>query len=147
MTIKAFDPKFMKVGVLTAALQELTPRDVRDPDPDKAIEDWLGFARDLGANQTQLAGAAHRSQSDVPPEAMLDPVANTMDLRAPFDAARARRVQAALKATGAGLSDGGYFHNPLRHDPVVRKAKHDFLLRVFDAAAALGVNAVCGFVG
>ena len=31
----------MKVGVLTAALQELTPREVRDADPDRAIEDWL----------------------------------------------------------------------------------------------------------
>ena len=28
-----------------------------------------------------------------------------------------------------------------------RKKKHDFLLRVFDAAALLGVDAVCGFVG
>src|SRR5215212_8753526 len=109
MTTKPFDPKFMKVGVLTAALQELTPREVRDPDPDKAIEDWLEFARDLGANYIQLSAALHPSQSDVPPEAMLDPVANTMDLRTPFDAARAKRVQAALKATGVGLSDLGYF--------------------------------------
>ena len=37
MPVKSFEPKFMKVGVLTAALQELTPRAVRDPDPDKAI--------------------------------------------------------------------------------------------------------------
>ena len=49
MTTKAFEPKFMKVGVFTAALQELTPRDVRDPDPDQAIEDWLQFATELGA--------------------------------------------------------------------------------------------------
>src|SRR3982750_4680187 len=91
MSTRPFDPKFMKVGVLTAALQELTPREVRDPDPDKAIEDWLEFARDLGANYIQLSAALHPSQSDVPPEAMLDPVANTMDLRDPFDAARARR--------------------------------------------------------
>ncbi len=27
MPITPFEPKFMKVGVLTAALQELTPRD------------------------------------------------------------------------------------------------------------------------
>ena len=39
----------MKVGVLTAALQELTPRKVRDPDPDRAIEDWVELARTLGA--------------------------------------------------------------------------------------------------
>src|SRR5918996_5297598 len=102
--MKAFEPKFMRVGVLTAALQELTPRDVRDPDPDRAIEEWLEFARDLGANYIQLSAALHPTETDVPPEAMLDPVANTLDLRKPFDKARARRVEAALKITGVGLS-------------------------------------------
>ena len=47
--IRPFSPTFMKVGVLTAALQELTPREVRDADPDRAIEEWLEFARELGA--------------------------------------------------------------------------------------------------
>ncbi len=147
MPIRAFEPQFMKVGVLTAALQELTPRDVRDPDPDRAIEEWLEFARDLGANHIQLSAALHPSESDVPVEAMLDPVANTMDLRQPFDKARAKRVEAAMKATGVGLSDLGYFDNLLHHDPAIRARKHDFMHRVFDAAALLGVNAVCGFVG
>jgi hypothetical protein len=35
----------------------------------------------------------------------------------------------------------------LHHDPTVRKTKHDFMMRVFDAAALLGAEAVCGFVG
>src|SRR5215218_7995286 len=96
MTTKAFDPKFMKVGVLTAALQELTPRAVRDPDPDRAIEEWVEFAKDLGASYVQLSAALHPSDSDVPPEAMLDPVANTLDLRKPFDKDRAKRVQKSL---------------------------------------------------
>ena len=137
----------MKVGVLTAALQELTPREVRDPDPDKAIEDWLEFARDIGANYVQLSAALHPSESDVPVEAMLDPVANTLDLRQPFDTKRAARVEAALKATGVGLSDLGYFDNLLHHDAAIRAKKHEFMRRVFDAAEMLGVNAVCGFVG
>jgi len=38
----------MKIGVLTAALQELTPREVRDADPDRAIEDWAAFAHEIG---------------------------------------------------------------------------------------------------
>ena len=62
MTIQPFAPKFMKVGVLTAALQELTPRDVRDADPDRAIEDWLAFARELGADYIQLSAALHPSR-------------------------------------------------------------------------------------
>src|SRR6478609_11366173 len=100
MSMKPFDPNFMKVGVLTAALQDLTPREVRDPDPDKAIEEWLAFAKELGASYVQLSAALHPSESDVPPEAMLDPVANTLDLRKPFDKERAKRVAAALKANG-----------------------------------------------
>ena len=52
-----------------------------------------------------------------------------------------------MKQTGVGLSDLGYFDNLLHHDATTRQKKHEFLLRVFDAAALLGVDAVCGFVG
>lgn len=147
MSIRAFDPKFMKVGILTAAYQELTPREVRDPDPDRAIEDWLEFAKEIGASYVQLSAALHPTETDIPAEAMLDPVANTLDLRAPFDKARANRVRSAMSATGVGLSDIGYFDNMLHDDPTLRKQKMDFMLRAFDAAAILGVDAVCGFVG
>ena len=142
-----FEPRFMPLGVLTAALQELTPREQRDADPDLAIEEWLAFARELDADVLQLSAALHPSESDVPPEAMLDPVANTLDLRTPFDAARARRVRAAVDASGVGIADIGYFDNMLHEDAAVRAKKHDFMLRVFDAAVALDVPAVCGFVG
>jgi len=147
MPIKQFEPKFMRVGVLTAALQELTPREVRDPDPDRAIEEWVEFASQLGADNIQLSAALHPTESDVPAEAMLDPVANTLDLRQPFDKSRARRVLNALEAHKIGISDLGYFDNMLHHDPAIRKKKHEFMLRVFDAAVLLGVDAVCGFVG
>ena len=142
-----FTPRFMKVGILTAALQELTPRAQRDADPDRAIEDWLSYARELGADYIQLSAALHPSESDVPPEAMLDPVANTLDLRQAFDRVRTHRVHQAMKQTGVGLSDLGYFDNLLHHDAKTRQKKHEFLMRVFDAATLLGVNAVCGFVG
>ena len=147
MPIRPFEPKFMKVGVLTAALQELTPRAVRDPDPDRAIEDWIEFARELNTGYIQLSAALHPSEADVSSEAMLDPVANTLDLRRPFDSSRARRVDTALKASGVHISDIAYFDNMLHHDAAVRQTKHAFMLRVFDAAVLLGVNAVCGFVG
>src|SRR5574342_118364 len=96
--MKPFEPTFMKLGILTAALQELTRRDVRDLDPDRAIEDWLAFAKELEADYIQLSAALHPSEGDVPPEAMLDPVANTLDLRRPFDKERAKRVQKSLDA-------------------------------------------------
>jgi sugar phosphate isomerase/epimerase len=145
--IKPFAPKFMKIGVLTAALQELTPRNIRDADPDRAIEDWLAFAGELGVDYIQLSTALHPSESDIPAEALLDPVANTLDLRKPFDKVRARRVESALKSSGIGLSDLAYFDNMLHHDSAVRRKKHDFMVRAFDAAVMMGVDAVCGFVG
>jgi len=147
MPVAAFEPRYMKIGVLTAALQELTPRAKRDPDPDLAIEEWAAFAREVGADHMQLSAALHPTEADVPAEAMLDPVANTLDLRKPFDKTRAARVQKALAASRIGLSDLGYFDNMLHDDPQIRKKKHDFMRRVFEAANLLGVDAVCGFVG
>ncbi|MCI0485821.1 MAG: sugar phosphate isomerase/epimerase [Blastocatellia bacterium] len=147
MQIKQFEPKFMKIGVLTAAIQELTPREVRDPDPDRAIEEWIEFAAELQVDNIQLSAALHPSEADVPAEAMLDPVANTLDLRQPFNKDRAARVLKSLEAHKIGISDIGYFDDMLHHDPTIRKKKHDFMMKVFDAAALLGVDAVCGFVG
>lgn len=147
MTIRSFEPEFMPVGVLTAALQELTPREKRDADPDLAIEEWLAFAQELDADSIQLSAALHPSESDVPAEAMLDPVANTLDLREPFTRDRATRVEGAAKAAGVEIADLSYFDNMLHEDAGTRRKKHDFMLRVFDAAVALGAPAVCGFVG
>ena len=147
MTALAFQPKFMKMSVLTAALQELTPRRIRDADPDKAIEDWLQFAREMDCPNIQISAALHPSEADVPPEAMLDPVANTLDLRKPFDKARAKRVLAAMEATRVGVTDIAFFDNLLHDDDDLRKKKHDFVIRMLDAAAALGLKAVCGFIG
>jgi sugar phosphate isomerase/epimerase len=147
MPIAAFSPKPMKLSVLTAAFQELTPRAERDADPDLAVEDWLQFAAEIGSPNIQLSAALHPSESDVPAEAMLDPVANTLDLRAVFTPARACRVAAAMRETGVGLSDLGYFDNMLAADAGARARKHDFMRRVFDAAVLLGTDAVCGFVG
>ena len=60
-------------------------RERRDPIPDLAIEEWLDFAVDLDADCIELSAAIHPDLSDIPAEAMLDPVANTLDLREPFD--------------------------------------------------------------
>ena len=65
--------------------------------------DWIQFGAELGVDEIQLSSALHPAESDVPPEAMLDPVANTLDLRQPFNSARARRVEAALKAFAVAL--------------------------------------------
>jgi sugar phosphate isomerase/epimerase len=147
MSPKPFEPKTMQLSVLTAALQELTPRDRRDADPDLAIEEWLAFARSMDCPNIQLSAALHPSVSDVPAEALIDPVANTLDLRSAFDRARAMRVRSAMRANQVGLSDVAYFDNMLVADRDARRRKHEFMLRVFDAAVLLETDAVCGFVG
>jgi sugar phosphate isomerase/epimerase len=144
---RPYAPTFMPVGVLTAALQELTPRKERDADPDLAVEQWLAFARDLGADCIELSAALHPSLADVPAEAMLDPVANTLDLREPFTEQRAKRVLAAIDETGVSIADVAYFDDLLNEDPAIRRKKQDFMLRVMDTAVLLGVSAVTGFVG
>ena len=114
---------------------------------DRAIEDWLQFARELDCPNIQISTALHPSESDVPPEAMLDPVANTLDSTKPFDKQRAKRVLAAMDATGVGATDIAFFDNLLHDDNDLRKKKHEFVLRLMDAAALLGLKAVCGFIG
>jgi sugar phosphate isomerase/epimerase len=143
----AFRPRPMRLSILTAALQELTPRERRDADPDLAIEEWLEFARQIGCPNIELSAALHPAESDVPAAALLDPVANTLDLRQPFNAQRAARVRRAMQSTGIGLSDLAYFDNMLAADESVRRKKHELMLRVFDAAMLLGTDAVTGFVG
>ncbi len=142
-----FRPRPMRLSILTAALQELTSRERRDADPDLAIEEWLDFARQIGCPNIELSAALHPTETDVPAAALLDPVANTLDLRQPFDLSRAARVRTAMRATSVGLSDLGYFDNMLAADESVRRRKHEFMLRVFDAAVLLDVDAVTGFVG
>jgi len=142
-----FKPRLMKLSILTAALQELTPRERREADPDLAVEEWLEFASQLGCPNIELSAALHPSESDVPAAAMLDPVANTLDLRRPFNTERAARVRRAMQATGVGLSDLAYFDNMLAPDEAVRNKKYALMLRVFDAAVLLGAGAVTGFVG
>jgi sugar phosphate isomerase/epimerase len=144
---REFRSRPMRLSILTAALQELTPRERREADPDLAIEEWLEFARELGCPNIELSAALHPTEADVPAAAMLDPVANTLDLRQPFDARRAARVRRAMEATRVGLSDLAYFDNMLVADQDARRRKHALMLRLFDAAALLGADAVTGFVG
>ncbi len=145
--IQPFKPRAMKLSVLTAALRGLVPAARREADPDLEVEAWLDFAREVGSPNIQLSCALHPDESDIPAEAMLDPVANTLDLRKPLDRVRVARIETAMRSTGTGLSDFAYFDNMLVADPAARHLRHELMIRVFDAAVAMGVNAVCGFVG
>ncbi len=142
-----FKPEYMQLSVLTAALQELTPRDKRRKDPDLAVEEWIEFAPTIGVKRLQISSALPEELADIPPEAMLDPVADHLNVLKPFDKSRVKRIESALKAKGVSFSDIGYFDNMLIGDAKLRKIKHDWMVKLMDAAVALGVKAVCGFVG
>jgi len=142
-----FKPEYMQLSVLTAALQELTPRDKRRKDPDLAVEEWIEFAPQIGVKRLQISSALPEELADIPPEAMLDPVADHLNVLKPLDKSRVKRIESALKAKGVTFSDIGYFDNMLIGDAKLRKIKHEWMVKLMDAAVALGVKAVCGFVG
>src|SRR6185503_12171909 len=146
MTID-FKPEYMQMSVLTAALQELTPREKRRKDPDLAVEDWIRFGREVGVRRLQLSSALPEELADVPPEAMLDPVADHLNVLRPLDPSRVKRIESALKASEMSFSDLGYFDNMLVGDERLRRIKHGWMVKIMDAAVALGGKAVCGFVG
>ena len=147
MSVKPFDPQFMKIGVLTAALQELTPREKRDPDPDRAIEEWVAFARELGADNIQLSAGApsHRIRHSGRSHARSGRQ-HARPARAFQQRARQARAGASRRIQDRALGPRLLRQHAARRSGD-RKKKHDFMLRVFDAAALLGVDAVCGFVG
>jgi sugar phosphate isomerase/epimerase len=142
-----FKPEYMQLSVLTAALQELTPREKRRKDPDLAVEEWIAFAPQIGVKRLQISSALPEELADIPPEAMLDPVADHLNVLKPFDKSRVKRIESALKQHGVSFSDIGYFDNMLIGDAKLRKIKHDWMVKLMDAAVALGIKAVCGFVG
>ena len=117
MSITPFEPKFMKVGVLTAALQELTPREVRDPDPDRAIEEWLDFARELGATTSSSRRRCTRPSPTCRRRRCSTrwPTRSTCASRSTRSAPGASKRRSSRPASG--ISDIGYFDNMLHHDP------------------------------
>ena len=147
MPAQPFEPVYMSVGVLTAALQELTPRDRRDPDPDLAVEEWLDFARAVGADCIELSAAIHPDLRTSRPKrcSTQSPTPSTCANRSTRTGPA--RVLAAVQATGVEIADVAYFDNLLHDDPAIRQQKVDFMMSTMDAAELLGVRAVCGFVG
>jgi sugar phosphate isomerase/epimerase len=117
----------MKVGVLSAALQELTPRERRDTDPDLAIEEWLAFARDLGADVLQvfdsISSQRRRCAAGSDAGSGREHI-GTFGIRS---AANERdEWKRAVKSTGVPVSDLAYFDNLLHHDPASAAGSTNF---------------------
>ena len=141
MATQAFDPKFMKVGVLTGPAGIDPARSAIRIPIARSRSGWS--SRELGADYIQLS--LHPTETDVPPEAMLDPVANTLDLRKPFDKDRAARVKRVLQANRSACRMSAT--STTCCTTIRRCGRSTSSCATFDAAVLLGVDAVCGFVG
>ena len=139
MRIQAFDPKFMKVGVLTAAIQELTPREVRDADPDRADR---GMDRLRARSSAPTASSSRRRSTRRRPTCRPRRCSTRSPTRSTCASRSTRIARSACtrrwRPRGSGISDVGYFDNMLHDDPAIRQKKLDFMRRIFDAAVAAG---------
>ena len=118
------------------------------PTPIAPSRTGSGFARELRRRHIQLSAALHPIGGGCATGSDARSGSEHLDLRRPFDKARARRVEAALRSTGVGTVGPRLLrqHAPSTMRPSVEE-KHDFMLRVFEPPSMLGVKAVCGFVG
>lgn len=140
----------MKVAVLTAALQEIVTRKRQTECPLLPVLEWLDLAKEIGCDGIQLAAALHPDDSYVPPEAMLDPVADHLPLRQDLSDADADIIIAKAKKNEVKIFDLGVFENLLHHDPAIRAKIHAHVLKAARAAAKLrpaGCGGVAGFIG
>jgi sugar phosphate isomerase/epimerase len=116
----------MKLGIMTAALPDLTLDEVADWAAGESFE-MLEVAcwPSAGGEKRRYAGVSHIDVGNLDTEA----------------------IHATFERTGLEISSLAYYPNNLHPDPVAREAANGHLRKVIDAAAALGVRIVGTFVG
>jgi sugar phosphate isomerase/epimerase len=152
-------PQLMKTAVLTAAVQDVVPRDEQIADPIaaalKSTSIWVDAAR-RGGFGLQLSTALTLRTSHVPAEAMLDPVAahGAFETRTGTDGDDLSDANAAdiiaLCGGDVKIYDLGYFDNLLHEDDDIRAKIQAHTLRCGRAALklkAVGCDGVTGFIG
>jgi len=142
---REFRPRPMKISILTAALQELTPRERREADPTWPSRSGWNLRGDR-LPHIELSAALHPARATSRPPRFWIPwphLGFAPAIRRPPRGAHPQRHG----GDRVGLSDLAYFDNMLAADDSVRGKKHALMLRVFDAAVLLGTDAVTGFVG
>lgn len=145
--VVGYQPGKTKISMLTAALQEIVPRERLRNDPDAFVLAWIEYAKRLGLDSIQLAAALPPELSNVSAEQLMDPVADHLRVDIPFTEARAERIKGALAEANLSIDSIGYFDDHLIDDPEQRRIKFDHMMKVMDAAVLLGVKQICGFVG
>lgn len=108
--------------------------------PDLSLDELFAFAREEGFDCIELmcwpVGAADRRYAGV---THLD-VANLND-------GTVSRVHGLVETTGVRISGLGYYPNPLAPDAEHRQMVGQHLMKVMDAAKALGIGVVNTFIG
>jgi sugar phosphate isomerase/epimerase len=152
-------PQLMRIAVLTAACQDIASRDEQQSNPKKAAMKgaltWIDVAKKLGID-LQLSSAFPVVDGIVPPESMLDPVANHLPIRTmtatqgeDLSDADAETIITACGTT-VRICDLGFFENLLHHDDAARAKIHAQLLRCGRGAkklAPVGCEGVTTFIG
>lgn len=154
------DLKLCPVAALTAAYQDVVPRERFSSDPigaamDSALE-WIRIAKECQLDGLELAAALAPSDSYIPAEQMLDPVAAHLAARTKPDGSgedlsesNAARLNEAC-GDAVKINSLGAFENLLHQNPRIRAQVQAHTLRVARAAKLLtpvGCQAVTGFVG
>ncbi len=119
----------MKLGLLTAAFPTMSLEEVADWAAQNGFEALeVACWPAAGAERRRYAGVSH------------------VDVDALDDSA-VRRVRELIEGRGLTISSLAYYPNPLDPDPAQRSLAQSHLRKVIDAAARLGVNLVCTFIG
>ena len=125
----------MPVGVVTAALQELTPREQRDADP-------RSRHRGVARLRHHARGRLHRIVGGPPSirrrrarrSAARSSSQHTRSPRAVRQSASAASPSVRSTPPECASLTSGYFDDMLHADPAIRRRKHEFCERVMDAA-------------
>jgi sugar phosphate isomerase/epimerase len=119
----------MQLGFVSAILPELS------------LQEVLAFAADEGFGCVELMcwppGGADRRYAGV----------THLDVSRCCTESETHLIRDLFRIHGVGVSGLGYYPNPLDPDPTHREAVVAHLLKVIDAAAALGVGVVNTFLG
>ena len=140
----------MRVGVLTAAIQDIVSREERNANPLSAVFAWLDLGKEMGLDCLQVAAALHPDDHYIPPAAMIDKLADHLPLRTDLSDADASLIVEKSQETGVQIHDLGIFENLLHPDDAIRTKVQDHLKRGAEAAFKLkpaGCTGVAGFVG
>ncbi len=116
----------MKLGLLTSALGDVS------------LTEKVAWAESIGLGALELACWPKRNTRDYS--------ATDIDVQS-FGPRQADEVRRTLDGAGLEISSLAYYDNNLHHDPVVRSAVNQHLLRVIDAAHLLRVPLVGTFLG